>query len=374
MLTSTCALMILTMHTAQPDKADAALKPAPVITNPGPKHASENRLWQGIPGLERAANGRLWACWYTGGKGEGGSNYTVLVTSDDDGKTWSDPVLAVDPPDPVRSFDPCLWHDPTGKLWLFWAQSYHLFDGRCGVWAITTTESDKPKPTWTKPRRIANGIMMNKPTVLSDGTWALPTAIWPRKPLRADMADQRYPNLTITKDQGKTFHLIRGPDIPGRSIDEHMLIERKDGSWWMLVRMPYGIAEVTSTDRGKTWSKPVKSDIKGPNARFFIRRLNSGKLLLVNHYKFTRRSHMTASLSNDEGKTWYGHLLLDPRKHVSYPDGVQAPNGKIYITYDRSRGGEKEILMAVFTEQDVAAGKCVSDHARLKVLIDKAGK
>jgi hypothetical protein len=188
------------------------------------------------------------------------------------------------------------------------------------------------------------------------------------------MASQRFPNLTITRDQGKTFRFVRGPDVPKRKIDEHMLVERTDGSWWMLIRMTYGLAETVSRDGGKTWSPGVVSKIKGPHARFFIRRLASGKLLLVNHYKFTGRSHMTASLSDDDGKTWYGHLLLDERKYVSYPDGVQAPDGRIYVIYDRERSGAKEILMAVFTEDDVAKGTCVSKHARLKVLVNKVGK
>ncbi|MBN1345090.1 MAG: exo-alpha-sialidase [Phycisphaerae bacterium] len=356
------------------DKDDAALVAPKVQLNPGPEYAGVARLWQGIPGIERAPGGRLWATWYSGGKGEGNENFVVLVTSADDGKTWSPPKIAIDPPGPVRAFDPCLWIDPTGRMWLFWAQSYTLFDGRAGVWAITTTDPGSETPTWTEPRRIANGIMMNKPTVLSDGSWALPTAVWDMKAFRDDMKDQRFPNITITRDQGKTFQLIRGPEIPGRKVDEHMLVQRKDGSWWMLVRMPYGIAETTSRDGGKTWTPPVKSKIQGPNARFFIRRLKSGKLLLVNHYKFKGRSHMTASLSDDDGKTWYGHLLLDERTYVSYPDGVEAPDGRIYITYDRSRGGAKEILMAVVTEEDVAAGKCVGKNARLKVVIDNAGR
>jgi hypothetical protein len=69
--------------------ADPALLAPPVNTAPGPEYADDTRLFQGIPGIERAANGRLWALWYAGGKGEGPENYAVLVTSGDDGKTWS---------------------------------------------------------------------------------------------------------------------------------------------------------------------------------------------------------------------------------------------------------------------------------------------
>lgn len=91
-----------------------SIPPPPINTSPGPEYSAENRLWQGIPGIERSRNGNLWAVWYSGGKGEGTENYVVLVMSTDDGKTWSKPKLVIDPPGSVRAFDPCLWHDPEG--------------------------------------------------------------------------------------------------------------------------------------------------------------------------------------------------------------------------------------------------------------------
>ena len=189
-----------------PDR-DLALQPPAVITSPGAHYADSQRRFQGIPGIERAANGRLWALWYSGGEDEGPDNYVIAVTSGDDGASWSGPRIAIDPRGPVRAYDPCLWHDPTGRLWLCWAQSYTLWDGRAGVWAITTENANDETPTWTKPRRIANGIMMNKPTALSTGEWAFPTAVWPRKPFREDMAKQRYPNLMILKESHRQIYL-----------------------------------------------------------------------------------------------------------------------------------------------------------------------
>ncbi len=366
--------MLLGEHArAASDTSDISLVAPIISTQPGGAYAARNRLWQGIPGIERAANGRLWVLWYSGGTGEGNDNYVVLITSGDDGRTWSEPKLAIDIPGPVRAFDPCLWHDPTGRLWLCWAQSNTLYDGRAGTWAITTTDSSDENPTWSKPRRIAHGIMMNKPTALSTGDWAFPIAVWNRQPFREDLARERFSNLYVTSDQGKTFRFLRGPDVPNRAFDEHMLVERKDASWWVLVRTSYGIGQSFSKDRGTSWSPGEDSGIKGPNSRFFLRRLASGRLLLVNHHHFTGRSHLTASLSDDDGKTWYGYLLLDDRKNVSYPDGVQAADGRIYVVYDRERGKAREILMAVFTEEDVAKGKAVSHNARLKVLVNKAG-
>jgi hypothetical protein len=55
--------------------ADTALEPPPIKTTPGPEYADSLRAFQGIPGIERAANGRLWATWYGGGKGEDRHNF-----------------------------------------------------------------------------------------------------------------------------------------------------------------------------------------------------------------------------------------------------------------------------------------------------------
>lgn len=76
---------------------DFALQPPTINTNPGPEYASWTRMYQGIPGIERTAKGRLWAGWTAGGVEEGPMNYVVLVTSTDDGKTWSEPRLVIQP-------------------------------------------------------------------------------------------------------------------------------------------------------------------------------------------------------------------------------------------------------------------------------------
>jgi hypothetical protein len=94
--------------------------------------------------------------------------------------------------------------------------------------------------------------------------------------------------------------------------------------------------------------------------------------LLVNHYRFQGRNNLTAMLSEDEGKTWYGHLILDERSDVSYPDGVEGSGGVCYVIYDRERTKAKEILLARFTETDVEAGKPATEACRLKQLVSKA--
>jgi hypothetical protein len=156
-----------------------------------------------------------------------------------------------------------------------------------------------------------------------------------------------------------------------------MIVEKEDKSLWMLVRTSYGIGESVSSDRGKSWSALVPSLIQHPSARFFIRRLHSGNLLLVKHGPIEKRigrSHLTAYLSGDDGRTWSDGLLLDERKGVSYPDGQQDQNGKIHIIYDYSRRDAREILMATFTENDVVADNPESKNVSLQMVVSKYAK
>jgi len=352
---------------------------------PGEKYLWKNRKWQGIPGIERTAKGTLWATWYSGGEGEGPDNYVVLARSTDCGKTWSKPIMVIDPPDNIRAYDPCLWIDPEERMWFFWSMCeskfdttknrWTIFDGKAGVWCILTENPDSENPEWSQPGKIADGVMLNKPTVLSTGEWLFPISVWNMPPYLPEMARLRFSNVYVSKDSGKTIELLGQADIPDRTYCEHMIVELKDKSLWMLVRTSYGIGESFSYDKGRTWTMGRPSGIQGPGSRFFIRRLKSGNLLLINHYEFKDkiRSHMTALLSEDDGKSWKYKLLLDEREKVSYPDAVES-DGIIYIIYDHDRYGAKEILMAMITEEDIKSGKIISQGSKLKILVDSDQK
>lgn len=344
--------------------------PPPVNFSPGEEHGSEARKYQGIPGIERAPNGRLWAVWYAGKIHEDRYNYVVAATSGDDGRTWSDLKFVIDPDGdgPLRAFDPVPWLDPDGKLWLFWSQNGG--GARSVVFAMTTENPGAENPVWSEPRFLHEGITMCKPIVASNGDWLLPTSV--------RRVENSVPVLVST-DRGETWTRRGAANIPEpkhRECDEPMMIERRDGSLWMLVRTTYGIGETVSTDVGRTWTPVAPSAIVHPTTRFYIRRLDSGNLLLVKHGPLTERtgrSQLMAFLSPDDGATWEGGLMLDERATVSYPDGAsQGEDGTLRIIYDWNRADEKHILMAVFTEEDVRAGRPVSDHARFRVLVNEA--
>ncbi|MDL2273537.1 glycoside hydrolase [Oscillospiraceae bacterium OttesenSCG-928-G22] len=377
-------------------KNDAALLPANLYVRPKDERFQDHyRRWQGIPSIEATKKGRVFVAFYTGQGAEVGGNIGLVCISDDKGETFRSCETVIEHPDPeCRIFDPSLWIDPKGRLFLFWNQSRHFNDGRIGVFTSVLDDPDG-ELTWSAPRRIANGIMMNKPTVTRDGEWLFPCAIWCNTSGSVPAEDhglqnEQFSNVYVSTDEGKTFSLRGHADVPNRGFDEHMIVEKEDGTLWMLVRTFDGIGESFSTDGGRTWSPGVsKSHIDGPCSRFFIRRLVSGRLLLVNHDGFTERltaeqilsqgdvkkwkgrSHLHALLSEDDGKTWPYKLLLDIREHAAYPDA--ATDGEfIYVTYDYERVRAREIFMARITEEDILKGELTHPESRLKILVNKA--
>ncbi len=355
-----------------------SLNPVPVA-KPGPHNARELRTHQGIPGIACIDSGRLFATWYPGGTTECRENYALLSVSDDDGQSWTEAVAVVDPSHPdVRAFDPTLWHAPNGKLYWFWAQGCagdngisglvdEVFDGLVGVWyVILENPGDAPDQfRFNAPRRISNGIMLNKPCVLSDGTWALPCSLWSVKSKNRIRHESLRPvygaMMVVSEDEGESFSLRGSIDVTGipggASFDEHHFLELRDGRIACYIRAKTGVARSFSRDSGLTWSEPVLTGLPGPDSRFFLKRLQSGRILLVANDSSAVREKLTAFLSEDEGQTWKGKLLLDGCNGVSYPDGIQSKEGNIYISYDYNRTKGGYLYLARFTEEDILNGK-----------------
>ena len=338
---------------------------------------TEKRIWQGIPAIEVTSGGRIFVAFYSGGISEGIGNYALLVKSDD-GHTFTEPI-AVAYEEGHRCFDPALWIDPLGRLWFTWAR--HPEDG---VFGTICDDPDAACPHFSAPFFIGHNVMMNKPTVLSTGEWLFPLAVWNTCYTDGENACRtKGAYVYATADGGKTFCARGYADVPNRSFDEHMVLERRDGSLVMYVRTQSGIGTARSHDGGKTWGEEKECVLPGPCSRFFIRRLSSGRILLVNNDAGKERRNLTAFLSEDEGETFPYRLLLDERAEVSYPDGKEAADGFLYIVYDRERGGFKEsyreaaacareILLARVRESDILAGS-LSPACHLKQTVSKLG-
>lgn len=341
-----------------------------VLMNPGEEFQDAARPGAMIIGMDRTPKGRIWGCWT--GTGDKKDGYFLLATSDDGGASWSKPKIAVGAMlERTQRLSGALvgnlWTDPRGSLWLFFDQQIGDAQGRITNWYMRCDDPDAAEPLWTDPVFFAEGCTLNKPTVLKNGEWLLPVSDWHKKTAR----------VFASTDEGRSWKERGSLQFPDWNFDEHMTVELRDGRLWMLARTTGQPHESFSADGGATWSAPRQAaTVQNVNSRFFLRRLKSGRILLVKNgspaERLQKRSHMSAWLSEDDGQTWKGGLLLDERSSVSYPDGFESPDGLIHILYDWNRHTDAEILLAKFRETDVLAGKIVSADAKLQLLANKA--
>jgi predicted neuraminidase len=316
------------------------------------------RPWQGIPSIERASNGRLWCTFFSGGPREPDSENEILITtSTDDGVTWSEPEAIISPAGNTRAYDPCLWHDPAGRLWLF----YNLADRNEGfftLWALVAANSAEADPSWSSPRRIPVdapfAFRLNKPIVTRDGDWLLPVTHSLAAPDAWFAHDRQLQGVALSSDQGETWTLFGDVAAPAWAL-ENMLVERQDGTIWMLIRTGAGVLwQSFSRDGGRTWDDGTPTTIINPGSRFFLRRLASGRVLLINTPDASQRTTLWAYLSDpDNEMSFQGGLQLDAREKVSYPDAVEAPGGVLYAVHDCDRYGLGEIVLSRFTESEI---------------------
>ncbi|MBQ9115739.1 MAG: exo-alpha-sialidase, partial [Clostridia bacterium] len=273
---------------------DNAKQPCEVLYKPDdPKYSEDIRQFQGCPTLAVTKGGRLFLGWYSGGTKEPHiENYNLLVYSDDNGESFSRPLLVIPSSAErfVHALDIQLWIAPNGSLWVFWVQNNAFPDtselaeslkgssGRPSVskdgwrfpdmrhtsWCVVCDDPDAEDMIFSEPRMIGIGFLRCKPLVLSSGRWIF---------FNYDQLNDRY-GYSISDDEGKSFTRYYGAEKICTNFDETMAYERKDGSLRMLARANSvgEIAESVSFDKGITWENTKLSGIPNPGTRFFVSR------------------------------------------------------------------------------------------------------
>lgn len=162
-----------------------------------------------------------------------------------------------------------------------------------------------------------------------------------------------------SRDRGETWATgtpgIRTPvpDPTGAyGAVEPVVIERKDGSVWMLIRTQMGRLYESHSPDGGEWSIPAATRLISSDSPAGVVRLTDGRLVMIWNlclrypYAYGGRQVIHAAISDDEGRTWRGfrECAADPRRHepppnksgdfgTAYPyPSVTADNHVIYVT------------------------------------------
>ena len=200
----------------------------------------------------------------------------------------------------------------------------------------------------------------------------------------SNYANKQSTAIFESLDDGRSYHSISYVDSEAgtsKTNGESSIVKLKDGSLWCLSRIEGGafggIEESFSYDGGYTWTMAkgnLPDPLIGPGSRFTMINIKDGEedaLLFVSNYSTALRGNMTAFLSYDDGLTWPYSITLD--SHLSaYPDAYQAPDGKIYIVYDKGRYTEGGVRLCVLTVEDLKAGDFVSEDCINRLSVTKA--
>lgn len=367
---------------------EAGVQEKPIAANTTETYAAADRQWQGLPTLAVTAGGRMWCAWQTGDVIEGSdgpNNYDVMYYSDDMGETWSEEYMIWDVPDEsIRLADPRLFTDQFGKLWLVLIRG-----GLKGAYAMEMKNPDCDNPSrnlqFGEPISWLKGPPAHRPTILSNGRWTTPVEVTAKEQVtyicNPDNENGRYAWRQVTQTPAVTAFPAN------KTFGESQIIELQDHRLMMVSRLPRTVGggmEVSySSDWGANWT-PYQAGLgepyQTPSSKMHIQRLESGAILMITHATTSGRYQLAAYLSYDDGKTYPYRMMLDDSEigndwGVSYPEAAaeQGEHGEIYIVYDAGRYDQKEIRMCTVTEEDIKAGKPVSQYCKMRTRVNELG-
>lgn len=252
-------------------------------------------------------------------------------------------------------WNPVLFLPKNGPLMLF----YKVGPTPQTWWGMLITSDDDGK-TWSEPVKLGMdekmghllGPVKNKPVQLADGTIISPTSIEYN-----DDDNELYWQVffEISRDMGKTWEVV-GPINDGIEFDaiQPSILTYKDGRMQVLCRTRQDVlAQSWSKDGGMTWSKMTATTLPNPNSGTDAVTLKDGRQLLIYNHSTKKgeepkgRNILNLALSKD-GKKWKPVMTLENvpiEAGYAYPAIIQSNDGLVHITYTYNRRSVKYVVV-----------------------------
>ncbi len=313
-----------------------------------------------------------------------GDFYLLTTKSYDEGKTWTRPVAAIEPPTLFRACWVTLTKTPEGRIYAF----YNLKDSRgdvrgnrmfCYRW------SDDHGETWSAERgEIPLEKLDHEADFVSPNGWSVCPPF--HRDGKTYLAFSRYVPPGRTEGRGFVYSSpdllsverpetaswerlprehqgLRSEEIGGSYQEEHIVLPlSKPGELYVIWRTAEGFPiESYSRDDGETWSEPRYATLGGKNgpplrqplACTLPTRLKDGRYLLWYHNAsgperskiFLPRNVVWASLGEERAGeiVWsqpeivtYGYKMPANTLGMSYPGVLEHENGDVtFFTTDK---------------------------------------
>jgi predicted neuraminidase len=284
----------------------------------------------------------LLAAWF-GGTHERHPDVGIWTARYQDGK-WSKPVEVANGVQSAElrypTWNPVLFQPQDGPLMLF----YKVGPTPSDWWGMVITSEDEGK-TWSEPIRLPDGILgpiKNKPIQLVDGTIISPSSTeqdgW-RVHFETSTDGGKTWQASPPVNDGEKIRAIQ-PSILQYDNNRLQALGRTRSS---------GIFQIWSEDGGKTWGEMSLIPLPNPSAGTDAVTLADGRQLLVYNHNpnYKGRSPLNVAVSED-GKDWQAALVLEDDKGengYSYPAVIQTSDGKVHIAYTWRRERIKHVVV-----------------------------
>jgi len=316
--------------------------------------------------LVETTSGQLLAAWF-GGTEEGHPDVSIWVARHENGR-WSPGVKVADGVQNATTrhptWNPVLFQPRGGPLMLF----YKVGPSPREWWGMLMTSTDDGR-TWSAARRLPDQILgpiKNKPVQLADGTIVAGSST------EAVAGDAWRVQVELTRDLGRTWERVGPLGDGGFNAIQPGILQLADGRLQLLCRSrEMHVPASWSSDGGRTWTPLAKTSLFGVNSGLDALTLKDGRHVLVYNPRDTpggspanyrpellvgmagapsgprARWPLVVSVSSD-GVAWKQAVVLDdaPLRHgYAYPAVIQTRDGRIHVTYTFDRRMIKHVVI-----------------------------
>jgi len=296
------------------------------------------------------SNGAVIASWF-GGTKEKNKDVGIWVSRNTDG-TWSTPMEVANGVQEDGTRYPC-WNPvlfkPKGQpLYLY----YKVGPSPQEWWGLYMTSEDDGK-TWSEPVMLPDGILgpiKNQPVQLANGTILSPSS-------NETPSGEWTIHIERSVDKGQTWTTSGPLNDPEKfGAIQPVVLNHGNGSLQLLSRTKNDVVSQNwSEDSGKTWREMTATSLPNPNSGIDGLTLKDGRHLLIYNptsKNWGDRVPLSLGISKD-GKNWERVIELEPLRETidregeeySYPTVIQAMDGKVHLVYTWNRKTVKYVVL-----------------------------
>lgn len=278
-------------------------------------------------------------CAWFGGTAERNPDVGIWV-SRFVGTSWTEPVEVANGIQSTTLRYPCwnpvLFQPKEGPLWLF----YKVGKDVENWWGMIITSDDQGQ-TWSQPRKLPDGILgpiKNKPVQLKSGEILCPTSTedhgWRVHFERSNDMGKTW-TATAPLNDPATISAIQ-PSILFHKDGTLQAIGRTKQK---------KLFSISSSDEGRTWGEMTLTSLPNPNSGTDAVTLEDGRQLLVYNHIPSKRSPLNVAVSANGKDWEAALVLESEPGEYSYPAVIQARNGFVHIVYTWKRKKIRHVVV-----------------------------